>query len=57
MSYFQVKPYRPITIETWLIGLIIFLVCYVLIMALGVWIYCTYCRGKFRFRQIPVEKN
>ena len=30
----------------WLVGVIIFLVCYLLVSLLATYIYCTYCRGR-----------
>jgi len=30
---------------TWLVGVVLFLVGYLLVCLAGVWVYCTYCRG------------
>lgn len=34
-----------VTNTSWIIGLIIFLVCYSIMMAVGFWLYCRYCRN------------
>ena len=34
------------TPSVWVVGLVIFLLVYFLLMALGIWFYCKYCRGK-----------
>lgn len=36
----------------WVVGLVIFLVCYVIMTVVAVWIYCKYCRGQ---RNVTVE--
>ena len=34
------------TPSVWIVGLVIFLLVYFLLMGLGVWFYCKYCKGK-----------
>ena len=40
---------------SWVVGLIVFLVCYVIILAIGIWIYCRYCRGSLRRNRAILE--
>ena len=43
LLYFQNRYETP---SVWVVGLVIFLLVYFLLMGLGVWFYCKYCKGK-----------
>ena len=37
--------YRYETPSVWVVGLVIFILAYIAMMAFGIWFYCKYCRG------------
>jgi len=47
VSHLSYNPYTGYeTPSVWVVGLVIFLLVYFLLMGLGIWFYCKYCRGK-----------
>ena len=41
--------------SSWAVGLGIFLICYFIFSALGIWLYCRYCRSATKTK--PTETN
>ena len=34
------------TPRVWIVGLVIFILAYFALMAIGIWFYCKFCRGR-----------